>query len=121
MLEHFYNENVYLSSAILYYYLSLYSSKSVAIEKSPLFFFFTASVLMETHLVMKNNAMFLLELSSGTPKRIGSQKESPLDTNSSFPPPGPFQCLLSLGVNPSALKEDSHFPHEEVWIKIILY
>lgn len=77
---------------------------------------FTAPVAMETHLIMKNNAMFLLELSSGSPKRIGSQKETPPDMNSCFPPPGPFQCLLSLGVNPSSLREDIHFPQDEVHI-----
>ena len=64
--------------------------------------------------------MFLFELSSGSPKRMGSQKETPPDMNSSFPPPGPFQCLLSLGVNPSSLKDDIHFPHEEVLIFIII-
>ncbi|XP_014287849.1 E3 ubiquitin-protein ligase MYCBP2 isoform X3 [Halyomorpha halys] len=76
-----------------------------------------APITMETHLIMKNNAMFLLELSSGSPKRIGSQKETPPDMNSCFPPPGPFQCLFSLGVNPSSLREDIHFPQDEVVLR----
>ncbi|KAF6200677.1 hypothetical protein GE061_005120 [Apolygus lucorum] len=63
---------------------------------------------METHLVMKNNAMFLLELSSGS-KRIGSSsvsdsrpKSSPMEA---WPGLGSFQCLLALGANPSVLRE----------------
>ncbi|KAL1131023.1 hypothetical protein AAG570_012261 [Ranatra chinensis] len=72
--------------------------------------------VMETHLVMKNNAMFLLELSGGSPRRVGNN-QSPPDQNSAFPPPGPFQCLHSLGVHPSSLRDDSHFPHEEVVLR----
>ncbi|XP_024084698.1 E3 ubiquitin-protein ligase MYCBP2 isoform X3 [Cimex lectularius] len=76
------------------------------------------SAVTDTHLVMKNNAMFLLELSGGAQKRLTSSggnsslnalRETPQDQ--AFPPPGPFQCLLSLDaiqVNPSGWK-DSHF------------
>ena len=71
---------------------------------------------METHLVMKNNAMFLLELSGGSPRRVTSN-QSPPDLNSAFPPPGPFQCLHSLGVHPSALRDELHFPHDEVILR----
>ncbi|XP_073976386.1 MYC binding protein highwire isoform X3 [Rhodnius prolixus] len=73
----------------------------------------SASSTLETHLVMKNNAMFLLELCGGSPKRMaGGGRDSPPELP--FPPPGPFQCLLSLGVNPSALRDDHHFPQDDV-------
>ena len=51
---------------------------------------------LEIHLVMKNNAMFLLEL-SGTSSR--TMKTSPPDMNTCFPNTGPLQCLHSLGVD----------------------
>ncbi|BET00252.1 RING [Nesidiocoris tenuis] len=63
---------------------------------------------METHLVMKNNAMFLLELSSGS-KRIGSSsvsdsrpKSSPMEA---WPGLGTFHCLLSLVGSINIFKE----------------
>lgn len=65
---------------------------------------------LETHLVMKNNAMFLLELSGSTTRTVNP---SPPDTVSAFPPPGPLQCLHALGVHPAMLRDDSHFPQEE--------
>lgn len=42
----------------------------------------------------------------------GGGRDSPPELP--FPPPGPFQCLLSLGVNPSALRDDHHFPQDDV-------
>lgn len=60
---------------------------------------------------MKNNAMFLLELSSGTsPQPLNP---SPPDSSGPFPSPGPLQCLHALGAPPSALTDDTHFPPEE--------
>lgn len=73
---------------------------------------FIFSVSTEMHRVMKDNAMFLLELSGVSNTR--SVNLSPPEQNSAFPPPGPFQCLYSLGVHPSQLRDDSHFLPEEM-------
>ncbi|XP_075230357.1 E3 ubiquitin-protein ligase MYCBP2-like isoform X2 [Lycorma delicatula] len=69
-------------------------------------------VSTEMHRVMKDNAMFLLELSGVSSNRNVNQ--SPPEQNSAFPPPGPFQCLYSLGIHPSQLRDDSHFLPEEM-------
>ncbi|XP_046683725.1 E3 ubiquitin-protein ligase MYCBP2 isoform X4 [Homalodisca vitripennis] len=71
----------------------------------------TSQGYLETHVVMKNNAMFLLELSSGAdPQPLNP---SPPESGGPFPPPGPLQCLHALGVPPSTLVDDCHFLHDE--------
>nr|XP_018897368.1 PREDICTED: E3 ubiquitin-protein ligase MYCBP2-like [Bemisia tabaci] len=61
----------------------------------------------ETHLTMRDNAMFLLELSGGSKNTMNLNQSPPDFINSEFPPPGPFQCLQSLGANPEVLRDDS--------------
>lgn len=66
----------------------------------------------EAHLAMKQNAMFLLELSSSTDLTIDNKRRhsssilpsvseniTPPDYNGPFGPPPPFQCLQSLGIS----------------------
>ncbi|RLU26230.1 hypothetical protein DMN91_000023 [Ooceraea biroi] len=68
----------------------------------------------ETHIIMKNNAMFLLDLASASGFNIPKQQRRPSQTLSSvaenysppeatgpFPPTGPFQCLQALGLHHS--------------------
>lgn len=67
---------------------------------------------LEPHIIMKNNAMFLLDLASSADHTINHQRRSsvsimpsvsenitPPDFTGPFGPPPPFQCLQSLGVN----------------------
>ncbi|KAJ8937846.1 hypothetical protein NQ318_022264 [Aromia moschata] len=67
---------------------------------------------LEPHIVMKNNAMFLLELASSAETRMThprrssmsimpsvSENSSPPDYIGPFGPLPPFQCLQSLGAN----------------------
>ena len=51
--------------------------------------------------------MFLLELSGGSKNTMNLNQSPPDFINSEFPPPGPFQCLQSLGANPEVLRDDS--------------
>ncbi|XP_047115899.1 E3 ubiquitin-protein ligase highwire-like [Schistocerca piceifrons] len=76
--------------------------------------------MQETHVIMKNNAMFLLELASagGTglqqrrPSIVGAgmpsvaENYSPPESSGPFPPAGPFQCLQALGIHPSHQPQD---------------
>nr|CAD7431359.1 unnamed protein product [Timema monikensis] len=66
----------------------------------------------ETHIVMKNNAMFLLELASAAGSGLPTHGQgsmpavaenySPPEPSGPFPPPvGPLMCLQALGVHPS--------------------
>lgn len=66
--------------------------------------------LGEAHMVMKSNAVFLLELSSGD---VGVKKRSPPGAEDSafVKTSGPFQSLAALGANPTALQE-LNFPIE---------
>lgn len=59
---------------------------------------------------MKNNAMFLLELSGASSRTM---KTSPPDMNTCFSNTGPLQCLHSLGVHPAMIRDDGHFPQDE--------
>lgn len=77
----------------------------------------TTSIGVETHIIMKDNAMFLLELASSAETGMNHQRRpsstampslsennstSPPDYSSSFfPVPPPFQCLQSLGADPA--------------------
>ncbi|XP_074033015.1 MYC binding protein highwire isoform X2 [Leptinotarsa decemlineata] len=67
---------------------------------------------LEPHVIMKNNAMFLLDLASSAEPTISHQRTSsasimpsvsenisPPDCISPFGPPPSFQCLQSLGAN----------------------
>jgi E3 ubiquitin-protein ligase MYCBP2 len=83
---------------------------------------------LETHIIMRNNAMFLLDLASAggsvfpphQQRRISinsmpsvSENYSPPDPPGPFPPSGPFQCLQALGVHPSQeMHEDQQFLEE---------
>lgn len=71
----------------------------------------SASTTLEPHIIMKQNAIFLLELSSSADLSISHQRRqsgnilpsvlenvSPPDYNGPFGPPPPFQCFQSLGV-----------------------
>lgn len=73
----------------------------------------------ETHIIVKNNAMFLLELASAAGVNIPKQQRRPSQTLTSvaenysppeaagpFPSTGPFQCLLSLGVQNSQSNDE---------------
>ncbi|XP_076245488.1 MYC binding protein highwire [Calliopsis andreniformis] len=76
----------------------------------------------ETHIVMKNNAMFLLDLASASGLNIPKQQRRPSQTLSSvaenysppeaagpFPPTGPFQCLQALGVHHSQSHDERYY------------
>ncbi|XP_043286736.1 E3 ubiquitin-protein ligase MYCBP2 isoform X2 [Venturia canescens] len=76
----------------------------------------------ETHVIMKNNAMFLLDLSSASGLNIPKQQRRPSQTLSSvaenysppeatgpFPPTGPFQCLQALGIHHSQSSEERYY------------
>ncbi|KAK0177727.1 hypothetical protein PV328_001747 [Microctonus aethiopoides] len=76
----------------------------------------------DTHIIMKNNAMFLLDLSSASGVNIPKQQRRPSQTLSSvaenysppeatgpFPPTGPFQCLQALGVHHSLSHEEKYY------------
>lgn len=79
---------------------------------------------VDAHLVMKNNAMFLLELASAANSGpIGHQRrpsasnmpavvenQSPPDCGGPFGPPPPFQCLRALGA--TAPRDDPPFCEE---------
>lgn len=83
---------------------------------------------LETHIIMRNNAMFLLDLASAggsvfpphQQRRISinnmpsvSENYSPPDPPGPFSPVGPFQCLQALGIHPSQqLREDQQFLEE---------
>lgn len=76
----------------------------------------------EMHVVMRNNAMFLLDLASASGFNIPKQQRRPSQTLSSvaenysppesfspaspFLPTGPFQCLQALGAN-------SNYAHDQ--------
>lgn len=79
---------------------------------------------MEPHTIIKNNAMFLLDLASSADTNIThqiragsglmpsvSENNSPPDVTGPFAPVPPFQCLQALGANQS-LDEPSFY--EEV-------
>ncbi|XP_015429888.1 PREDICTED: E3 ubiquitin-protein ligase MYCBP2-like [Dufourea novaeangliae] len=79
----------------------------------------------ETHIVMKNNAMFLLDLASASGLSIPKQQRRPSQTLSSvaenysppeaagpFPATGPFQCMQALGVHHSQSHDERYY--EEV-------
>lgn len=69
------------------------------------------SLAVQPHIVMKQNAMFLLELASSADSSINQRRQSvgilpsvsenstPPDYNGPFGPPPPFQCFQSLGVS----------------------
>lgn len=72
----------------------------------------TTSIGVDAHIIMKDNAMFLLELASSAETTIShqrgssmpsvSEKTSPPDYSTSFfPAPPPFQCLQALGADNS--------------------
>nr|CAD7443817.1 unnamed protein product [Timema bartmani] len=72
----------------------------------------TSASSQETHIVMKNNAMFLLELASAAGSGLPTHGQgsmpavaenySPPEPSGPFPPPvGPLMCLQALGVHPS--------------------
>lgn len=76
----------------------------------------------ETHIIMKNNAMFLLDLASASGLNIPKQQRRPSQTLSSvaenysppeaagpFPPTGPFQCLQALGVHHSQSHDERYY------------
>ncbi|XP_026670203.1 E3 ubiquitin-protein ligase MYCBP2-like isoform X5 [Ceratina calcarata] len=76
----------------------------------------------ETHIIMKNNAMFLLDLASASGLSIPKQQRRPSQTLSSvaenysppeaagpFPPTGPFQCLQGLGVLHSQSHDERYY------------
>nr|CAH7734771.1 unnamed protein product [Callosobruchus chinensis] len=70
-----------------------------------------ANISLEPHVIMKNNAMFLLDLASSAESGLSQQRRpssvmpslseniTPPDTTGPFGPPPPFQCLQSLGAN----------------------
>ncbi|XP_043461333.1 E3 ubiquitin-protein ligase MYCBP2 isoform X1 [Leptopilina heterotoma] len=70
-------------------------------------------IINENHIIIKNNAMFLLDLASASGPTIPKQQRrssqtlssvaenySPPESVGPFPTSGPFQCLQALGVNP---------------------
>lgn len=74
----------------------------------------TTSVGVDTHIIMKDNAMFLLELASSAETGMSHQRRpsstvmpsvsektssSPDYSSSFFPAPPPFQCLQALGAD----------------------
>ena len=76
----------------------------------------------ETHIIVKNNAMFLLDLASASGLSIPKQQRRPSQTLSSvaenysppeaagpFPPTGPFQCLQALGVHQASSNDDRYY------------
>ncbi|XP_034938609.1 E3 ubiquitin-protein ligase MYCBP2-like isoform X2 [Chelonus insularis] len=76
----------------------------------------------DSHITIKNNAMFLLDLSSAAGVSIPKQQRRPSQTLSSvaennsppetigpFPPTGPFQCLQALGVHYSQSHEERYY------------
>ena len=76
----------------------------------------------EAHIIMKNNAMFLLDLSSASGLNIPKQQRrasqtlssvaenySPPEAAGPFPPTGPFQCLQALGIQHSQSNEDRYY------------
>ncbi|XP_031781072.1 E3 ubiquitin-protein ligase MYCBP2 isoform X6 [Nasonia vitripennis] len=76
----------------------------------------------DTHIIVKNNAMFLLDLASAAGVNIPKQQRRPSQTLSSvaenysppeaagpFPSTGPFQCLLALGVQSSQNNEEKFY------------
>ncbi|CAH0546546.1 unnamed protein product [Brassicogethes aeneus] len=84
----------------------------------------TPGPILEPHLIIKNNAMFLLDLASSADTNIGSQirnstslmpsvseNHSPPDATGPFAPVPPFQCLQALEAN---LSKDEPSFYEEV-------
>lgn len=78
----------------------------------------------DTHVVIKNNAMFLLELASAAGVSIPKQQRRPSQTLTAvaenysppepvgpFPASGPFQCLIAFGV-PNSLSSEERFYEE---------
>lgn len=76
----------------------------------------------ETHIVMKNNAMFLLDLASASGLNIPKQQRrssqtlssvaenySPPEAAGPFPPTGPFQCLQALGIHHSQSHDERYY------------
>ncbi|XP_066580931.1 E3 ubiquitin-protein ligase MYCBP2 [Prorops nasuta] len=76
----------------------------------------------ETHVIMKSNAMFLLDLASASGLNIPKQQGRPTQTLSSvaenhsppeaigpFPPTGPFQCLQALGIHNLQSYDDRYY------------
>ncbi|XP_076623337.1 MYC binding protein highwire isoform X2 [Colletes latitarsis] len=76
----------------------------------------------ETHIIMKNNAMFLLDLASASGLNIPKQQRRPSQTLSSvaenysppeaagpFPATGPFQCLQALGIHHSQSHDERYY------------
>ena len=76
----------------------------------------------ETHIIVKNNAMFLLDLASASGLNIPKKQRRPSQTLSSvaenhsppeaagpFPPTGPFQCLQALGVHQTSSNDDRYY------------
>ncbi|XP_058807986.1 E3 ubiquitin-protein ligase MYCBP2-like [Phymastichus coffea] len=79
----------------------------------------TSPDIDETHIIIKNNSMFLLELASAAGVTIPKQQRRPSQTLTAvaenysppeaagpFPSTGPFQCLLSLGVQSSQSNDE---------------
>lgn len=96
-------------------------SKSKCNESKPLSPI-TSPSGFDTHIIMKNNAMFLLDLASASGLSIPKQQRRPSQTLSSvaenysppeaagpFPPTGPFQCLQSLGVHNSQTHDERYY------------
>ncbi|KAJ8867991.1 hypothetical protein PR048_031800 [Dryococelus australis] len=87
-----------------------------------------SSAARETHIIMKNNAMFLLELASAAGSGLPTNQQrrsfissmpsvsenySPPEPSGPFSPVGPFQCLQALGVYPSQqMRDDQTFLEE---------
>ncbi|XP_052124547.1 E3 ubiquitin-protein ligase MYCBP2-like [Frankliniella occidentalis] len=77
----------------------------------------------DVHIIMRNNAMFLLELASAAGSGLHLERRpspnmptvaenySPQEASGPFTPVGPFQCLAALGANPSQLREDAAHSH----------
>jgi hypothetical protein len=76
----------------------------------------------DTHIIVKNNAMFLLDLSSAAGINLPKQQRrysqalsavaenySPPEMAGPFPSTGPFQCLLALGVQNSQSNEERFY------------
>lgn len=76
----------------------------------------------DIHIMVKNNAMFLLDLASAAGSNIPKQQRRPSQTLSSvaenssppeaagpFPPTGPFQCLQALGIQHSIDNDDRYY------------
>ncbi|XP_044762914.1 E3 ubiquitin-protein ligase MYCBP2 [Coccinella septempunctata] len=77
------------------------------------------SPILEPHIIMKNNAMFLLDLASSADTNMAPQRRSsmgympslsennsPPDCSGPFSPMPPFQCLQSLGA--SLVKDETN-------------